>query len=369
MDFAYTENTEGQPVAGDSSAGVEIGGGLSEAPAEARYPNIYVPRSPLESICYDTLLQPGALVRIKAPSLMGKTRLMDYVLCRLAAQNFRTARLSLGLADSKVHFSDLNRFLRWLCINLGRELGMVNQIDAYWDETGMGSKVSCSTYMEEYLLAASDRPLVLCLDDVDLIFPYPEIYEDFFGLMRSWYEMARTRSRMAWKQLRLAIVHATDVYIQLNINQSPFNVGVPIELPEFTAEQAYALARRHSLSETPDLAPLMDMVGGHPYLLEQAFVHLKSHTAISLGQLLADAPTEAGIYANHLRDCWLKVCDNAELMKALTVVMTAKQAVQLDPVQAHQLQSMGLIKLTGNLAEPRCQLYHQYFKAQFGVDS
>ena len=340
----------------------------SLSPPMADYPGIYVKRSPLESICQDALAQPGALVRIKAPSLMGKTRLMDYVLAQLSAQNFRTARLSLELADRKVHFSDLNRFLRWLCINLSRELGVSNRIDDYWDEEGMGSKVSCSTYVEEYLLAQSDLPLVLCLDDVDLIFPYPEIYEDFFGLMRSWYEMARTRSRKTWQKLRLAIVHATNVYIRLNINQSPFNVGSPIELPEFTPEQAHTLRQQHNLSTPLDLTPLMNMVGGHPYLLEHAFVYLKSHAYSSLAQLLADAPTESGIYANHLRDCWLMVCDNSELMQALTIVMTAKQAVQLDPVQAHQLHSMGLIKLTGNIAEPSCQLYRQYFQAQFRVD-
>ncbi|MCF2151540.1 AAA-like domain-containing protein [Desmonostoc muscorum LEGE 12446] len=34
---------------------------------------IYVERPPIESLCYETLLQPGALLRIKASGLMGKT--------------------------------------------------------------------------------------------------------------------------------------------------------------------------------------------------------------------------------------------------------------------------------------------------------
>jgi hypothetical protein len=80
----------------------------------------------------------------------------------------------------------------------------------------MGAKVSCTTYLEEYVLAAADSPLVLYLDDVDTLFPYPEVYEDFFGLLRSWYEKARSRPN--WKKLRLAIAHSTDVYIRLNIN-------------------------------------------------------------------------------------------------------------------------------------------------------
>lgn len=334
----------------------------NSALAEVTRPEIYVARPPAETICYETLMQPGSLVRIKAPALMGKTLLMEHTLAQLSTQNLRTAILSFELADRKAHFSDLDRFLRWFCVNIGRELGMPNQIEVYWDEAGMGSKASCTSYVEEYLLAADDRPLVLCLDDVDLLFPYPEIYEDFFGLLRSWYEKARRR--LNWKKLRLCIVHATDVYIQLNINQSPFNIGVPLELLEFSPSQVLDLAQQHQLPAHLDLAPLIDLVGGHPYLLELAFLSLKSRPDLSLDCLVQTAPTEAGIYANHLRECWLRIRDNAALIQAISQVMQATQPTQLESVQAYQLQSMGLIRLKGNQAEPRCLLYRDYFNAQ-----
>lgn len=331
------------------------------------FPDRYVERSPMETNCYKTLLQPGALVRIKAPSLMGKTFLVTRVLAQLATEGYRTANLSLKLADRTKHFSHLDKFLRWLCINLSRELALPNQLDEYWDEEDMGSKVSCTTYFEDYLLAQADTPLALCLDDVDLLFPYPEIYEDFFGLVRSWYEKARSRQR--WKKLRLIIVHSTDVYIRLNINQSPFNVGLPIELPEFTPEQVQAFAQYHELE--PDMTliePLMQMVGGHPYLLEQAFAHRKSHPEITLDQLLAEAPTEAGIYASHLRENWLHLRSHPELAVAFKNVVTATTPIQLEPMQAYQLQSLGLVKLSGNQLEPRCHLYRLYFRQHLGEE-
>ncbi|MDM3846548.1 MAG: AAA-like domain-containing protein [Aphanizomenon gracile PMC649.10] len=34
----------------------------------------------------------------------------------------------------------------------------------------MGAKISCTTYLETYLLAANDSPLVLYIDDVDVLF-------------------------------------------------------------------------------------------------------------------------------------------------------------------------------------------------------
>ncbi|BAZ50697.1 hypothetical protein NIES4103_33140 [Nostoc sp. NIES-4103] len=333
---------------------------LTQAKPSLPTPELYVERFPMEMLCYESLLQPGSLIRIKAPKLMGKTSLMERVLVKLAKQGYRTISLSLEMADRKTHFTNLNKFLRWFCLNLSRELNLPNQLNKYWDEEGMGAKVSCTTYLEEYLLADNDSPLVLYLDDVDALFPYPEVYEDFFGLLRSWYEKARSRKN--WKKLRLAIAHATDVYIRLNINQSPFNVGLPIELPELTREQVQTFAQQYGLAtDASVIDPLMQLVGGHPYLLQQAFSHLKSYPDVTLEQLLAQAPTDAGIYSHHLREYWLSLQQEPKLMAAFQTVASSRKPVRLETILAYQLQSIGLVKLSGNQVEPRCQLYRSYF--------
>lgn len=343
-----------------------------EAASSAATRDRYVERPPIETICYNTLLQPGSLIRIKAPKLMGKTMLIHQVLARVEQDSFRAVNLSLELADRRTHLTHLDKFLRWLCLNLSRELGLPNQLEHYWDEAGMGSKVSCTTYIEEYLLEQSDRPLVLCLDDVDLLFPYPDVYEDFFGLLRSWYEKAR--SRQTWQKLRLVISHATDVYIRLNINQSPFNVGLPIELPEFTPEQVQSFAQLYGtdwLAQQPSaeaaVQQLMAMLGGHPYLLEQAFSHLTVHPETCLKQLLQEAPTDAGIYGHHLREHWITLQQHPELAEVLRQIVNAKQPLPLQPMQAHQLQSMGLVLISGVGAAPRCNLYRHYFQTRLGA--
>ena len=291
---------------------------------------------------------------------MGKTSLMTWMLSQMAQDGYDSASLSFELADRNPHFTNLDKCLRWLCHNLSRGLGLPNRLEDYWDEDGMGSKVSCTTYFEAYLLAQTQRPLILFLDDVDLLFPYPDIYEDLFGLLRSWHEKAKIQQR--WQQLRLVIAHATDVYIRLNINQSPFNVGVPIELTEFSAEQVHVLIDQHGLViDVGEVQSLMQWVGGHPYLLQQAFAYLKTHPGLTLTQLLAEAATETGIYQHHLRKHWLDLQQHPELAGAFQQVVMSKSPVPLDPTPAYQLQSMGLIKLFGNQAEPRCYLYRRYF--------
>lgn len=323
----------------------------------------YVERPPIETICYETLLQPGSLIRIKAPQQMGKTLLMTRVLAQLEKQGYRTVSLSLKLADS-THFTNLDKFLQWLCTSVSRELRLPSQMEDYWEEDA-GSKGNCTTYFEEYLLNEADSPLALCLDDVDLVFPYPQIYENFFDLLRFWYE--RAKSRPIWKKLRLVVVHSTEVYITLNINKSPFNVGVPIELSEFTPAQVQDFAKQHGLGwNSVQVEQLMKMMGGHPYLVQQAITHLTSHKNITLEQLLETAPTEAGIYSNRLREHLLDLQQHPDLVKAFKEVVTATSPVRLETIAGHKLHSRGLVKRQGNEVMPSCDLYRLYFRDRLG---
>ncbi len=327
--------------------------------SELLIPELYIERPPLESCCYETLLQPGSLIRIKALRQMGKTMLLDRVLAQVAQLGYRIAFLSFKLAERN-HFTDLDKFLRWFCTMIARELQIPSQLDDYWEEDTAGSKADCTTYFEEYLLPATNSPLVIALDDLDLIFPYAEIYEDFFALLRFWHE--RAKSRQLWQKLRLIVVYSTEVYIPLNINQSPFNVGVPIELLEFSQEQVEKFAQLHGLDwNAAQIRQLMAMIGGYPYLLKLAFAYLKNHQDTSLSDFLRVAPTEAGIYSDHLRQHLLELQQDNILNLAFKKVVSVTETVQIEPLQAYKLDRMGLVKLSDNQVKPRCELYRQYF--------
>ncbi|NEP02496.1 MAG: TIR domain-containing protein [Symploca sp. SIO2E9] len=317
----------------------------------------YVEREPIESRCYEAIAKPGALIRIKAPRQMGKTSLMARVIQQAEFQGCWKVPLSFQLADGRI-FADLDQFLRWFCASVGRRLRLPNKLADYWDEI-FGSKDNCTAYFEEYLLSEIDKPLALGLDEVDLVFQYPEIASDFFGLLRAWHEDGKNRD--IWKKLRLVVVHSTEVYIPLNINQSPFNVGLPIELREFTPKQVLDLARRHGLNwNLTQVKPLMAMVGGHPYLVRVALYNI-ARQDITLGQLLKVAPTEAGIYGDHLRRHFWNLQQRPELLSAVKQMVAATNPIRLEPVQAFQLHSIGLVRLQDNEVIPRCNLYQQYF--------
>jgi AAA-like domain/Effector-associated domain 4 len=323
--------------------------------------SFYVERPPTETNCYKALLQAGALIRIKAPKQMGKTLLLHQIVAYATQQNYRTVRLNLLQAEEAV-FGNLDKFLRWFCTRVSQKLQFPTQLNEYWDEE-RGSIVNCTTYFEAHLLEQIDTPLLLALDEVDRIFQFPEITQGFFPMLRSWHEEAKTIE--SWEKLRLVVVHSTEDYGSLDINQSPFNVGLPIELAEFTSEQIEDLAQRYQLNWTTQIgdkgfAPLQAMVGGHPFLISWALNHL-AHQNMTLQQLLQDASTDAGIYQDHLRRHLVTLQENPKLAAAMKQVVSSFEPVRLETMQAYKLYSMGLIKRQGNDVISRCLLYQQYF--------
>ena len=318
----------------------------------------YMERSPIESRCYETITQPGALIRIKAPRQMGKTSLMGRILHHAENQGSRTVALSFQLANKRV-FSNSDTFLQWFCASVGQELGMLEQLGKCWQLAEIiGSNQCCKAYFDQYLLPELSTSLTLGLDEVDRVFESPEIADDFFGLLRALHEEAKRRD--IWKRFRLVVVHSTEVYIPLDINKSPFNVGLPIELPEFTSEQVQELARRHGLVwNATEVEQLMALVGGHPYLVRVAMYAI-ARQDVTLAQLVQEAPTEMGIFSDHLRRHLWNLEKYPELMEAMREVVTASEGVRLRSEQAFKLNSMGLVKLEGNNCSPRCYLYYQY---------
>ena len=326
----------------------------------------YIERSPNEKLCYKEIATPGALIRIKAPRQMGKTSLMARILYDARERGYRTVPLSFQHADTAV-FTNLNQLLQWFCAKIAWKLRLPYQVDEHWSSY-FGSKDNCTAYFEDCLLCDTEAPLVLGLDEVDRVFQHPKIADDFFGLLRAWYEEAGygDGNSQLWQRLRLVVVHSTEVYVPLNVNQSPFNVGLPIELPEFNIEQVRDITQRHGLQWSKDrVERLMGLVGGHPYLVRLALYHI-AQGQLTLEALLQTAATEAGLYGDHLRRHLWSLQKHPELADAFGRAIASSTAVELESAIAFKLHSMGLVHLQGNYVMPRFELYRQYFVDRLG---
>ena len=321
--------------------------------------NFYVERLPHESRHYQSILNPGCLLRITAPDLMGKTSLMYRILDHATQQSCKTTYLNLRDAGHRV-LTDLNSFLYWFCERIGSELGLENQLDRHWDDKTLGCISNCTNYFEKHILSQLNQPIALGVDEVDRVFPYSDIATDFFGMLRNWFEKGKTHP--PWRNLRLVLAYSTEDYSQFRINQSPFNVGQPLKLKELSIQQVQALANQYRLNwSDSQLESLMAMVGGHPFLIRLAMYYV-SDQEVTLEQLLQEAATEDGIYGDHLNRYWKILSKDPKLAEAVKTVMTTDRPVQIDRSLSYQLRSMGLIQyVQGNSVLPACKLYHLYF--------
>lgn len=327
--------------------------------------SIYIERPPIEDKSYKAIVQPGALIRLKAPQRMGKTLLLEKTLDYARQQGYQTAKLDLQLADVDI-LANLKTFLQWLCVDVADSLELEPQLDKHWQEV-FGLNKNCTRYFQKYLLSVTDTPLVLAIDNFERLFDYPEIFPQFCLLLRGWYEAAKQGDKIGniWKKLRLVVVHSTESYPSLDINHSPFNVGLAIDLPEFNLQQVTNLAKQQDLGflRDEDLAQLMELVGGHPYLVQSAITYLKSQQ-VTLEQLLRLAATEQGIFSDHLRQQLWHLQHNPQLEIGYKKVVMTNAPVRLDTEVAFKLHSLGLVKLVSNDCVPGCDLYRQYFSTR-----
>ncbi|MEM9540327.1 MAG: AAA-like domain-containing protein [Cyanobacteria bacterium P01_E01_bin.42] len=320
-------------------------------------------RPQIEQPFYRALSREGCLVRIKAPWQMGKTALMAKGLNYRRSQGDRVVRLSLRLAEAS-DFTSLESFLLWFCTSVTEILAKENNIETHWKSKLGNNKVKCMTYFEKYLLA-EEKPLVIALDDVDRIFPYAKIAGEFLGILRTLHEQAKTRK--IWQKLGLLIVH-TELYEQLEINQSPFNVGTQITIPEFTPQEVLNLAQLQGLDwQEESVKSLMELVGGHPYLVQQS-LHDLARGEESLATLRENAIAESGIFGSHLRRYrrYLQQLP-PEIVTVFEKIYRSETPIELqsyqEKEQAQKLYNLGLVQFGDRVTFPRYQLYRDYFNS------
>jgi hypothetical protein len=320
----------------------------------------YLVRPLVEKDCFKYIKRSAALIRIRAPRQMGKTSLLARILYHAGKRDFGTGQISFQLISGST-FSTLQSFLRHFCKSVGKAMRLPNKLDEFWDERN-DVVDSCTTYFEEYLLQELTRPFVLGLDETDRLFQFPDIATEFFGMLRGWKD-GGTNDEL-WGKLRIVMIHSTECYITLPVNQSPFNVGRGVRLPPFDMNQMNRLATRHGVTVDDGLHKLFELVGGHPYLVRLALYYV-ARGEMTLDEIMSDAHTEAGPFSDHLRRHYWNLSQHQELREGFETVL--RRQASLEPVIAFKLEGMGLVTRVGNDVTISCDLYKKYFCDRFKI--
>ncbi|MEM9905548.1 MAG: AAA-like domain-containing protein [Cyanobacteria bacterium P01_D01_bin.44] len=325
--------------------------------------SIYVDRPPTEEMCYAAVLRSG-LSRIQAPPGMGKTMLLQKIMMYASEQqSYQTAILDFSLVEQEV-YSNLDTFLKQFCSNITFQLDLEDKIEELWSSS-LGSVYNCHNYFKGYVLKRINSPIILGLEQIHLLFSYPEISSPFFGLLRGFHN--ERDISLVFQKLRIITTHSQEAALSSNVNQSPFHVGSVFHLREFNESEVQELIRQSGITLTVDeVQLLMAMVGGNPHLLWRAISNIAIYKT-PLEEILQEAPTEQGVYANHLRRYLLDLQRDQDLLKAYIEVINSAEPIRLDPFISLRLTGMGLTKSIKDKVVVACELYRSYFQKQLCI--
>jgi hypothetical protein len=304
------------------------------------------------------LAQAGSTIVVKGPRQSGKSSL----LARIHALSKRAARPSVYLdfqTFDDPQLGSLGTVLQTLARRIARALKTTLQPADVWDSDLLGEKGSFAEFLARAVLDESSSPVVLILDEVDRLFDRP-YRGDFFAAVRGWHNNRATEE--AWEKLHLVLGHATDPALWIeNLNESPFNVGDRVRLGDFTSDQVADLNSRHGnpLQGPEEVAGLMELVGGHPYLVRQALYVLATERW-PLARLREEAGKDTGPFGDHLRrHLWALL--RSDRLRAVVVRIARGEGCDDEGLFQRLLASGLAAGEARSTARLRCALYQQYF--------
>jgi hypothetical protein len=336
-------------------------------------------REPQESRCERTILEPASFLRIKGPHRMGKTRMLDRVLKQVKSNleehsHNQTRIITVNFLNNfdLTVYDSLDNFLKSLCQTIAYELtnnyqnSTKNLTDTFqdsWHKFDATPTHKTSVYFENWLL---DLPLILVLENIDRVFEAP-FSLDFCDLLRGWHTKAQRGN--LWQNLSLVIVHSTDVYATMDIASSPLaNVGEVAVLEEFGSQEIERLVKQYDLDwDGESTAKIMALVGGNPDLVDLT-LQTMANESITLDLILSVATTESGIYRGRLLKLWETISKKPHLKLALKYIIIPSTSRRVDPLILYQLESLGLVKIEGDRAIIRNELYRQYFTYLLAIE-
>lgn len=317
----------------------------------------YVERE-LDERCKAQILQPYSLIRIKAPRQYGKTSVLQRVSKHAEDHAHKVIDINFHeFADSELN--NLETLLSFICGFASDALEIPEKVDEYFAPKFRPTKMKCSLYFERYLFKECKDNIILAIDEADRLFAYPQVSSEFFGLLRAWHEDSKIKAD--WAKFKMIITYSTEAqYAITDMNQSPFNVGLQVNLTDFTENEVLNLAKKHQLQlSNAEVQLLMKEVGGHPYLIRKAMYEIVNQN-IGLNNFLKNAAQDGSYFNDHLNTHLQYLQRNPDKLDALSKILNNQ------PTQNHlaceALRAIGLVKGTAPNYYISFKLYDDYFR-------
>ncbi|QSV55197.1 MAG: hypothetical protein HEP80_16245 [Dolichospermum sp. UKL201] len=154
------------------------------------------------------------------------------------------------------------------------ELNEKCDIDSWWDKYDQESLSAVNffgNFLRDILLKYVDSNIVIFIDEIDSIISLQFNIDDFFALVRSFYN--RRVDNVEYNRLSFVLLGvATPSDLIQDKTRTPFNIGYGVELTGFNFAESQALAKGLSVKTNhPEklLELILNWTGGQPFLTQK----------------------------------------------------------------------------------------------------
>lgn len=215
-------------------------------------------------------LKAGDFCYVLTSRQMGKSSLRVQTARRLQSENIACGMVDItGIGTAKI------TPVQWYAgftATLANSFKIKMNVKTWWrDREHLPPAVRLNEFIEQVLLPASDRNIVIFIDEIDSILSLNFSSDDFFAWVRACYN--KRAENPEYNRLTFALFGvATPQNLISDKTRTPFNIGRAIELKGFDLAEATPLVRGwpEKIDNSQEiLKEILAWTGGQPFLTQK----------------------------------------------------------------------------------------------------
>lgn len=303
---------------------------------------------------------------------MGKSSLIVRTSTRLGTAGTRVAILDLTALGQNL---SVEQWYGGLLFQLGQRLALDDELMVFWaGHPDLGPLQRWFLAIQAVVLPRIAAPLVIFIDEIDVVRSLPFRTDEFFAGIRECYTRRATDPDFERLTFCLSGVAMPSDLIQ-DERTTPFNIGRRIELTDFDKTEALSLAAglpTDAAAATRLVEEVLFWTGGHPYLTQRVCQTLSEGFAaaseVRVGELCEKLFLSPSARANDsnlafVRDRLLK--DGGNLTELLELYRKVRKGVAV-PAES-QSPLLETLRLSGivRVADGRLRVSNRIYERVF----